>query len=144
MFYDFAHKNFRDRFVFYLLRYFQKIHPLAYIFKNMNSMYCNIIKYLCSTLHCITFILMQVWNPPNISWLIFLSSVQPGFPSTVFYRAFPFWGKGYPLSFPDHRPVLEWPTPARRSLRHKNACILAIQRDDLKFESCTIFILLWK
>lgn len=36
----------------------------AYIFKKMITMYCYIIKYLYSTLHCITFILMQVETHP--------------------------------------------------------------------------------
>lgn len=121
------------------------IYFLAYVFRNMNSMYYYIIKYLYITFTLYNTYINSGWHPLSISWLIFLWSAQLDFPSTVLYRAFSFLGKSLSsISFPNHHPSLEWPIPLRRTLRHKNECILAIQRDHLKFESFPIFTLLYE
>lgn len=125
IFYDFAQENFSDRFVFYLLRYFQKTNrqSLTCILKNVNSMYCYVIKYLRNILPCIIFILTQVWNPPNISWLIFQSSAQLCFSSTDFYRALPFGEKSIFCLFPKPS-CIRVTNPSKKELEAQNASSL--------------------
>lgn len=130
MFCDFAQENFSDILVFYLLWHFQKKNQqsLAYILKNMNSIYCYVVKYLRNILHCVIFILRQVWNSLSISQLVFQSYAQLCFPSTDFYRALPFGEKSILCIFPKLPPCTWETSPSQKEFEAQNAYIYLLNR----------------
>lgn len=103
------------------------IYFLAYIFKNMNTRYCYIIKYLCSTLYCITFILTQVeTHLVKPDWYFCHLPSQVSHPQ--FFTEHSLSGEKSIIGTFPWPSSCTWVTiPLRSTLRHKNGCKIAVK-----------------